>query len=313
MVNRSRSGRKIKALEIAARGVGLRRAVSVLAMGGIFLLADPRPAAFAATRPPQNNPRPQNQSQTTPSQPPLTSAQVFARVLANAEKGDAQALITLGGFYAEGIGVSKNYSKARECYEKAAKAGAAEGIYNLGVCWEVGMGSEANPAQAAEFFRRAADMKLPEALFKMSMILDSGSGVSKDEKASLDYMLRAASAGHPDARSLMGLVYLYGLREQKKNPSEGMKMLEMAASAGSLEAMKNIAVVYKDGIGGIKASPSDALKWYVIAEKCGYPAEALSVVTAELRKKLSRKQQRDAESGAETWLKNARAASAPRR
>jgi TPR repeat protein len=237
----------------------------------------------------------------------VTPEQAFTRVRAEAEKGDARALLTLGGFYAEGIGVQKNFSKARECYEKAAATGMAEGIYNVGICWEVGMGSEADSAQAAEYFKKAADMNLPEALFKMSVILDSGAGVKRDEKASVDYMARAAAAGHPDAASIMGLVYLNGLRGQKQNTQEGMKLLKAAASAGSVEAMKNIAVVYKDGI-GIAASPTDALKWYVIAEKCGYPAEALSAVTAELRKKLSGEQQKRAETDADAWIKSAIAA-----
>jgi TPR repeat protein len=115
-------------------------------------------------------------------------------------------------------------------------------------------------------------------------------------------------AGHPDAASIMGIVYLNGLRGQKKNPAEGLRMLTIAALSGEVEAMKNIAVVYKDGM-GVKASPHDALKWYVIAEKCGYPKEALSAATSELRKKLPGAQQKKAESEADAWIKDARAAS----
>jgi TPR repeat protein len=239
---------------------------------------------------------------------PATPEQAFAAVRAEADKGDARALITLGGFYAEGFGVQKNFSLARECYEKAAETGAAEGIYNVGVCWEIGMGSEADVARAAVYFRRAADMDLPQALFKMSVILDAGSGVARDEAASIEYMTKAANAGHPDAAGIMGLVYLNGLKGQIKNPSEGVKMLNAAASAGNVEAMKNIAVVYKDGLGGVKASPADALKWYTIAEKCGYPAQALAAIKEDLGKKLTGEQRKKAESDAEAWLTKARKA-----
>jgi TPR repeat protein len=235
----------------------------------------------------------------------VTPEQAFSIVTAEAEGGDARALVTLGGFYAEGIGTPKNFSKARECYEKANQAGSAEGAYNVGVCWEVGMGSAADAVKAAEYFRRAADMKLPQALFKMSVILDSGTGVTRDEKASIGYMSRAAEAGHPDAAGIMGLVHLNGLRGQKKNAQEGMKMLNIAASAGNVEAMKNIAVVYKDGV-GVKASPEEALKWYLIAEKCGYPAEALSAIKDGLMGKLTGEQMKKAESDANAWLKKAR-------
>jgi TPR repeat protein len=237
----------------------------------------------------------------------LTPEQAFESVRAEADKGDPRALITLGGFYAEGFGAQKNFSLARECYEKAAASGAAEGIYNVGVCWEVGMGSAADTERAAVYFRRAADMDLPQALFKMSVILDSGSGVKRDEAASIEYMTKAAKAGHPDAAGIMGLVYLNGLRGQAKNAIEGVRMLNAAASGGSVEAMKNIAVVYKDGL-GVKASPEEALKWYTIAEKCGYPAQALSAIKDDLSKKLTADQRKKAESDANAWIEKARKA-----
>lgn len=264
-------------------------------------------AALAEGAAPDSVARQALRDEATQQSGQITPEQAFSAVLAQAEKGDTGALIVLGGFYAEGVGVQKNFSKARECYEKAADAGMAEGVYNVGICWEVGMGSAADSARAAEYFRRAADMQLPQALFKMSVILDSGTGVERDEQASIGYMARAAASGHPDAASIMGLVYLNGLRGQKKNAEEGMKMLKVAASAGNSEAMKNLAVVYKDGI-GIKASPQEALKWYVIAEKCGYPAEALSAITEDLRKKLSAEQQKRAETDADAWIRSAVAA-----
>ncbi|MDR0648318.1 MAG: sel1 repeat family protein [Synergistaceae bacterium] len=266
------------------------RAALALFVAFALLFGAPLPAALAA-----------GGQQVTPEQ-------AFSAVKAAAEGGDAGALVTLGGFYAEGFGAQKNFSLARECYEKAAQAGSADGIYNVGVCWEIGMGSAADAGQAAECFRRAADMGMPQALFKMSVILDAGAGVARDEKMSIEYMAKAASAGHPDAAGIMGLVYLNGLRGQAKNPSEGLKMLNAAASAGNVEAMKNIAVVYKDGL-GVKASPAEALKWYTIAEKCGYPAQALASVKKDLGAKLTDAQRKKAESDADAWMERARKAS----
>jgi TPR repeat protein len=284
---------------------GVRFLFFAFVIASSFAFPISSPVAFAAPAAQSARPAPVNTQAASGRQ--ITQEQAFAMVRAQADGGDTGALITLGGFYAEGLGVAKNFSRARECYEKAADAGMAEGIYNVGVCWEVGMGSAADPARAAEFFRRAADMRLPQALFKMSVILDAGSGVARDEASSISYMTRAAAEGHPDAASIMGLVYLNGLKGQEKNATEGMKMLKIAASSGSVEAMKNIAVVYKDGI-GIKASPSTALKWYLIAEKCGYPVEALSEAIGGLRKQLTGEQQKKMESEADVWIKDTRAA-----
>jgi TPR repeat protein len=230
--------------------------------------------------------------------------EVFARVLSDAERGDAGAMFAMGGFYVEGLLVQRNFSAAREWYEKSAEAGLAEGIFNVGVCWETGMGSAADPVKAAGFFKRAADMNLPQALFKMSVILDGGLGVERDTSASMEYLKRAAAAGHPDAASIMGLVYLNGSNGEPRDGGRGVKMLETAAKGGSVEAMKNLAVVYKDGI-EVPASPFDALKWYLIAEKCGYPKDGLAAVTGELRKKLKKDQQKKAETEADAWIKAA--------
>jgi TPR repeat protein len=227
-----------------------------------------------------------------------------AEVLAQAERGDPQAMFTMGGLYVEGLIVQRNFSVAREWYEKAAAAGLAEGVFNVGVCWETGMGSAADAAKAAEFFKRAADMNLPQALFKMSVILDAGAGVERDPAASMDYLKRAADARHPDAASIMGLVYLNGADGGKPDGNKGLLMLKIAAEAGNVEAMKNIAVVYKDGI-AIKASPTEALKWYLIAEKCGFPKEGLADVIGELKKKLNKEQQKKAEIDADAWITTA--------
>jgi TPR repeat protein len=285
------------------RSKGFTRVLAVAAFI-VIALAPPMPVAASAAQTSPASQDQQNERGQNRQEPPLAREDALSAIFAGAERGDAGALLTLGGLYAEGIGVQKNFSKARECYEKAAQAGLAEALYNVGVCWEIGMGSEANPAEAAEYFRKAADMKLPQAMFKMSLLFDSGIGVSRDERASIDYMAKAALAGDPDAASIMGVVWLNGLRGQKKDEREGLRMLEAAASSGAAEAMKNIAVVYKDGI-GVEASPSDALKWYLIAGKCGYPAEALSDAVEELRKKLPGGEQRKAEQAADAWIKSA--------
>jgi hypothetical protein len=237
---------------------------------------------------------------------PETPQEALTRVRSEADRGDARAMFTLGGFYVEGLIVQRNFSVAREWYEKSANAGLAEGVFNVGVCWETGMGSASDPAKAAEFFKRAADMNLPQALFKMSVILDGGLGVDRDQAASMSYLKRAADARHPDAASIMGLVYLNGTNGEPKNGNKGVSMLEIAAEAGNVEAMKNIAVVYKDGI-EVLASPFDALKWYLIAEKCGYPKDGLTGVIDELRKKLKKDQQQKAETEADAWIKAAAA------
>jgi TPR repeat protein len=234
-----------------------------------------------------------------PAQDPM---EVMTAVRAEAERGDAGAMFTMGGIFVEGVIVPRNFSIAREWYEKAAKAGLAEGIFNVGVCWETGMGSAADITKAVEFYKRAADMNLPQALFKMSVLHDSGVGVTQDQAAAIDYLRRAAEAKYPDAAAIWGLICLNGSIGEPRDGAKGLSMLNVAAEAGNVEAMKNIAVVYKDGI-EVKASAFDAMKWYLIAEKCGYPKGGdLEEVKGELRKKLKKDQHKNAETEADAWI-----------
>ncbi len=61
------------------------------------------------------------------------SAVSFEEIKALAEQGDANAQYTLGSMYAEGLGVPKDYTKAREWLEKAAAQGNAYAQATLGM------------------------------------------------------------------------------------------------------------------------------------------------------------------------------------
>jgi TPR repeat protein len=50
---------------------------------------------------------------------------VFALFNAGAKTGDADAIFDLGSLYSTGEGVTQDYAKAREWYEKAAAKGNA--------------------------------------------------------------------------------------------------------------------------------------------------------------------------------------------
>ena len=59
--------------------------------------------------------------------------------------------------YALGLGVERNYAKAREWYEKAAANGEAKAQYSLGYMYEYGLGVEQDYAKARDWYQKAAD------------------------------------------------------------------------------------------------------------------------------------------------------------
>ena len=227
----------------------------------------------------------------------------FALMAAEAEKGSAAAMLTLGQFYEQGVGIRRNYSKALEWYEKAARAGQAEGYYNLGVCYEIGMGASADAAKALQNYQKAADMGLPIALNKLASMCISGTGTAKDTAKGIAYLEKAADAGVAAAANDLGALYLAGLLGQKKDEKKALAMFRRAADLGNLEAIRTIAAIHKDGI-GTRADPVTAYTWYTIARRGGYAGEDVVRMLGLLEGSLSAAQVQQAQKDADFWLEH---------
>lgn len=249
---------------------------------------------------PESSPPPQAQS-SQPPQRTLTPEEAFTMVQENAKKGDAGAMLTLGSFYEQGVGVPRNFVSAMNWYAKAAEAGLPEGHYNLGISYEVGMGNGGDLKKAVEHFQIAADMGLSQAMEKMASLYLSGTGVTKNNATGLEWMAKAAAAGNAGAANMLGVVYSQGLLDQKKNDEKAFIHFIQAAELGHLEAIKNLAVIYKEGLGR-KKNPVEALKWYLIAQKGGYQAADLDIVVTELKGQVTDAQAIQAQSDADTWI-----------
>jgi len=227
----------------------------------------------------------------------------FALMVVEAEKGNAGAMLTLGNFYEQGVGIGRNYTKAMEWYEKAAKAGQAEGYYNLGVCYDIGMGVVGNAANALQNYQKAADMGMALAMHKLSFFFISGTGTAKDTGKGLAWLAKAADAGFAAAANDLGAIYLAGLLGQKKDEKKALAFFMKAVDLGSLEAARSIAGMHKDGIDG-KADPAAAYRWYSIARRGGYTGEDVVRMLGLLEGSLSTSQVQKAQKDAETWIEN---------
>ena len=61
----------------------------------------------------------------------------------------------LGFLYQQGYGVTQDYAKAREWYEKAAKKGSALAMTALGVLYRDGKGVSPDFVKTQEWFEKA--------------------------------------------------------------------------------------------------------------------------------------------------------------
>ena len=212
-------------------------------------------------------------------------------------------MITLGRFYEQGVGIARNYTKALEWYEKAAKAGQAEGYYNAGVCYEIGMGATADTAKALQNYQQAADMGLALAMYKLSSIFISGTGAARDASRGITYLEKAMDAGFAAAANDLGAMYLSGLLGQKKDEKKALSLFMKAAELGSLEAVRSVAGMHKDGA-GTKADPAVAYQWYSIARRGGYTGEEVVRMLGLLEGSLTAAQVQQAQKEADAWIES---------
>lgn len=236
---------------------------------------------------------------------------LFADQHLNAEKGQARAMLNVGIFYEQGIGVPRNFTKALEWYQKAALAGEREAHLRTGACFEIGMGTAVDMDKAVTHYDKAAQMGLPEAQYKMASLYLTGNGVAKDAAKGFGLLTSAAESGHGAAANELAVVYMQGLLGQLKDPVKAREWFLKSAETGHLEGIKNFAVALKDGVGQ-KADPAAALRWYLTAYKGGLRSPDIDGIIADLKKKLTAAQINKAEAEADKWLADLAARARPK-
>ena len=85
-------------------------------------------------------------------------------------EGNAEAMFNLGLLYANGQGVTQDYVRAREWYEKAAANGNATAMLNLGQLYEEGWGVAQDYGKAREWYEKAADKGEPRAKAQLEQL-----------------------------------------------------------------------------------------------------------------------------------------------
>jgi TPR repeat protein len=66
-------------------------------------------------------------------------------------------MVALGGMYVRGEGVTKDYGKAIQWFQKAVDAGEPVAMYNLGLMYRDGVGVAKDYDKAREWLQKAAD------------------------------------------------------------------------------------------------------------------------------------------------------------
>lgn len=132
------------------------------------------------------------------------------------EEGNAEADSILGKMYRKGFGTKKDYVKAFESYERAArKSNKGENLFNLGKCYQYGVGVEINTKKAFLLYKRAAyEENNIIAYVYIGYCYQNGIGVRRSYKKAKKIFNSVLSDGDFIAKELanyyIGLSYYFG-------------------------------------------------------------------------------------------------------
>lgn len=191
----------------------------------------------------------------------------FELVKARAEKGDAHAQLTLGSYYASGMGASRDLVKAAKWHRKAAEQGLAQAQYRVAFEYANGIGVKQEPIEAVRWLRRAAEQGLADAQCQLGRCYSTGEGIGENPVAAASWFRKAAEQSYAGAQYALGNCYFEGYGVTKDIP-EGVAWTRKAAEQGLPEAQNSYGMCFAKA----KGVPQDyiqAYKWLNLAAAQG--------------------------------------------
>ncbi len=161
----------------------------------------------------------------------IADDKTIADTRAKAEKGEADAQLILGYYYAGGLGVAKDEAEAVKWYRKAADQNLATAQYNLATCYDNGQGVSKNMAEAVKWYRKAADQNLSKAQFNLGVCYKRGEGVAQNDAEAVKWYLKAAEQNYANAQFNLGLCCSRG-QGVAQNDVEGYKWFLLSSGQG---------------------------------------------------------------------------------
>lgn len=188
-----------------------------------------------------------------------------------AELGYAEAQVDLGELFDEYTDhkndKGKDFSRAKQWYQKAAQQGHPRAVYRLGLIQLDGKGVAKNPTEAVTLFLQAnlhaTDDFWKYLLNDLGYVYERGQGVKRDVQEGQKYYRLAADQGSLEAQYNLGTISL-----EKNNEKDAYKWYLMAAKKGHAMAQNNLGTIYATGR-TVKKNLDEAEKWFLMAAQRG--------------------------------------------
>lgn len=168
-----------------------------------------------------------------------------------AEAGDATAQYNLGTRYAQGKGVTQDYTMAAHWYMKAANGNCVSAQAQLGVAYLNGQGVDIDYDKAFYWSSKAAEQKDTVALNSLGVCYEQGYGVEKDEIKAFKLYNEAVDLGFNFALVNVARCYSFGIGVEQSY-SKAFEWYKKAADKGVVETYDVLGYMYQEGQGTVK-------------------------------------------------------------
>jgi TPR repeat protein/serine/threonine protein kinase len=172
-----------------------------------------------------------------------------------------------GERYLHGRGVTKDYAKARELFEKAAAGGNSGGTSGLGWLHENGLGLPKDHAMARDLYEKAVAAGNSAAMNNLARLYRNGWGGPRDYVKSRELSEKAAASGNNLGMLNVGWLYQNGWGAPR-DFAKAREWYERAAATGNTAAMANIGWLYYEGL-GVTRDYVKAREWFEKAAAAG--------------------------------------------
>ena len=123
----------------------------------------------------------------------------FALNAQAARQGHHDAILAMGWFYLNGVGVTRDVERARKWYRNSVRQGEAKAMFSLDqIAFD-----EGDFANALTWFRRAVDAGHARSLYWIGKLYWRGDGVPRDRKEAMRLFHRAASKKVREAKRVL--------------------------------------------------------------------------------------------------------------
>lgn len=163
-------------------------------------------------------------------------------------KGSAEAPVLLGGMYAEGRGVDKDYDKARALFERGVEAGSEEAVLALASVFRQGLGVDKSPEKVIELYKQAVEMGSGIACRRLAGAALSGYGMEKSGDVALEWFKKGAELNDSHCMRQLARHMMTG-GDDAATKTKAFDMVRRAAELGDPAAVYDLAAFFDEGIG----------------------------------------------------------------